>query len=310
MGSPSPVISPRERACVVALAHASPRSWHAVSDLVEGLGSAIAVVERSPTELEIVDRDLAAELARRVSDRDVDEWEDRVSSLLESVPDLSLVTVLDEEYPQNLREIFDRPPFLFIRGSVLAADADSVAVVGTRNPSPAGKQLAREIAAGLAERGVTVISGLARGIDTAAHEGALEAGGRTLAVMGTGITQVYPSENTELAETVARHGALISQFGPDSPPRRTNFPIRNAVTSGMAIGTVVVEASSTSGAKMQARLALEHGKQLFLVESLVLQEEWAQRYAQRPGVVVVHSVDEILDRAGRRVRPAAQLRLG
>jgi len=304
-----PVTSVRERACVVALAHVAPGSWHAVSDLVEGLGSALAVLERAPTPLELVDADLAAHLAAHVSNRDVDDWAKKIADLSSAIPDLSLVTVLDDEYPQNLREIFDRPPFLFIRGSVVAADTDSVAVVGTRSPSSEGTRLAREIAAALAERKVTVISGLARGVDTAAHEGALGAGGRTIAVIGTGITRVYPAENAELAERIAGNGALVSQFGPDSPPRRTNFPIRNVVTSGLAIGTVVVEASSTSGAKMQARLALQHGKQLFLVERLVLQEEWAQRYSKRPGVMVVHSVDEILDRVERRVRPAAQLRL-
>jgi DNA processing protein len=304
-----PVSSLRERACVVALAHAAPGPWHAISDLVEGFGSALAVLERPPTELELIDPELAVELASRVSTRDVDAWEEQISELLAMIPDLSLVTVLDDDYPENLREIFNRPPFLFIRGSLVATDADSVAVVGTRSPSPEGTELARDLSAALAERGVTVISGLARGIDTAAHEAALHAGGRTVAVMGTGITRIYPAENVELAEAISQKGALISQFGHESPPRRSNFPIRNAVTSGMAIGTVVVEASSTSGAKMQARLALEHGKQLFLVETLVLHEDWAQRYAERPGVLVVRTVDEILDRIARRVRPAAQLRL-
>jgi DNA processing protein len=148
----------------------------------------------------------------------------------------------------------------------------------------------------LAGRGVTVVSGLAAGIDAAAHEAALGASGRTIAVMGTGILGRYPKENAELAELIAGSGALVSQFWPSSPPRRSNFPKRNVVTSGISQGTVVIEASSTSGAKMQARLAVEHGKKVFLVSSLVMEQKWAQDYVKRHGrrVVVVKSVDDVM----------------
>jgi DNA processing protein len=142
---------------------------------------------------------------------------------------------------------------------------------------------------------VTVLSGLALGIDTAAHEATLDTQGRTLAVMGTGIHRIYPAQNRDLADRIVKAGgALVSQFWPDAPPTRWSFPMRNVVMSGMAVGTVVVEASRTSGAKMQARLALEHGKRLFLVESLVMHEDWARKYAERPGATVVQSVDDVL----------------
>jgi DNA processing protein len=156
---------------------------------------------------------------------------------------------------------------------------------------------------------VTVLSGLARGIDATAHQAALDAGGRTVAVMGTGIDRIYPAEHQSLAEDIVRSGALVSQFWPDAPPTKVSFPLRNVVMSGMAIGTVVVEASETSGARMQARLALEHGKRLFLVGSLVMHEDWAKRYAARPGTMAVDSVEDILDVLVAMGRPAKQLTL-
>jgi DNA processing protein len=152
-----------------------------------------------------------------------------------------------------------------------------------------------------------VLSGLARGVDTAAHEAAIKAAGRTIAVMGTGILQVYPRENVRLAEAIARQGALVSQFWPDAPPTPYSFPMRNAVMSGMAIGTAVIEAGPKSGAKGQARLALAHGKRLFLVESLVSAQEWARRYAEHPATIVVRSADEILPQVERLVSPAREL---
>jgi len=204
-----------------------------------------------------------------------------------------LVTVMDDAYPVNLRLIPNLPPFLFYRGELRLDDARSVAVVGTRGPSPSGLGRADKMARLLAGEGVTVISGLARGIDSAAHRAALDAGGRTIAVLGTGITRCYPSENAALAEQIVGQGALVSQFWPTRPPGRDTFPRRNVVTSGIGQGTVVIEASSTSGAKMQARLALEHGKKVFLLRSLVTDQTWAQRYLER-GALEVSDVAEVV----------------
>jgi DNA processing protein len=208
-----------------------------------------------------------------------------------------LVTVLDEDYPANLRLIFNLPPFLFYRGQLSRDDARSVAVVGTRKPSDEGISRARKMASALVEEGVTVLSGLAAGVDTAAHEATLEAGGRTIAVMGTGILRVYPAVNKALAERIAGTGALVSQFWPSQPPAQHTFPRRNVVTSGMSQGTVVIEASRTSGAKMQARLALQHGKLAFLIESLVTSQPWARDYLERfPRAIQVRDVQEVIDR--------------
>jgi DNA processing protein len=284
----------REQATVLALTDVSPRPWFELSELLEQAGSATGLIDRSSQLAAPEERDFAVELAERLAEETVSRWAATIDRTLAAAPDIRLVTVLDDDYPMNLRKVYNRPPFLFTRGSLTDEDARSVAVVGTRQASPRGRDLARQLATGLARRGVTVVSGLAAGIDTEAHAAALEAGGRTIGVMGTGIDRVYPASNVDLASRIPTHGALISQFWPGAPPRASNFPMRNVVTSGIAVGTAVIEASSTSGAKMQARLALEHGKRLFLVRELVMQEEWAKRYAKRRGAVVVESVDDIL----------------
>lgn len=208
--------------------------------------------------------------------------------------DVGLVTVVDDGYPPTLRLIYNLPPFLFIRGDMTEADLRSVAVVGTRAASAGGISRAARMARLLVRDGVTVVSGLARGIDTAAHAAALDAGGRTIAVIGTGINRYYPIENRALTEHITTRGAVVSQFWPDSPPTTYAFPRRNVTMSGIAQGTVVIEASSTSGAKMQARLALEHGKKVFLIKSLAEHQEWARAYVEKRGAVQVDDVTEVV----------------
>jgi DNA processing protein len=299
----------REQATVLALTEASPGPWYQVADVVEEAGSAIAVASRTHDFHDEGQAVIARLLADRVNDDMVKRWANVIERTLGHRTNARLLSVLDDDYPQNLRRVYDRPPFLFVRGTLQDNDSRSVAIVGTRSASESGRILARDMAAALAERGVTVISGMAAGIDTEAHTAALDAGGRTIAVMGTGIDRVYPKENTALAEHIVESGALLSQFWPGAPPRRSNFPLRNVVTSGIALGTIVIEASATSGAKMQARLALEHGKRLFLVESLVLQEEWAQRYRSRRGAQVVHGVDDVVTALESDREPVTELQL-
>lgn len=219
-----------------------------------------------------------------------------------------LITVLDPRYPSNLRLIPNLPPFLFYLGELRDDDARSIAVVGTRNASPDGIRRADRMSRLLAEKGITVVSGLAKGIDTASHRAALAVGARTIAVLGTGITRCYPAENSELAAEITSSGALVSQFWPTSPPSRYTFPRRNVVTSGISQGTVVIEATSTSGAKMQARLALEHGKKVFLVQSLVTAQPWARDYVAHRGAIEVADVDEVSRQVAEpdRIRRAAQ----
>jgi DNA processing protein len=208
----------------------------------------------------------------------------------------TLTTVLDDDYPVNLRLIPNLPPFLFMLGHLEPADARSVAVVGTRQASPTGISRAESMARQLVEQGVTVASGLARGIDTAAHTTALTYKGRTVAVIGTGITRCYPAENKALAASIAQHGAVVSQFWPTAPPAKHTFPRRNVTMSGISQGTVVIEASDTSGAKMQARIAAEHGKQVFLLRSLVTEHEWARKMLDRGAAIEVTQVDDVIMR--------------
>jgi DNA processing protein len=214
-----------------------------------------------------------------------------------------LITVADDDYPATLRLIFNLPPFLFIRGDITEEDLRSVAVVGTRKATATGQRRAEHMARLLVERDVTVVSGLARGIDTAAHRSALDAGGRTIAVIGTGITRCYPAANRELADEIARCGAVVSQFWPDAPGATYTFPRRNVTMSGIAQGTVVIEASNTSGAKMQARIALEHGKKVFLLRSLTEQQDWARKYVESRGATMVEDVEDVV----RALAPADRI---
>jgi DNA processing protein len=271
-------------------------SWQFLARAAQKPGGLEALLETPPTERSAD----ATEALRRLRDARDELPAHRVwvEELLAATTaaGIRLTTVLDDDYPANLRLIHNLPPFLFYRGELRPDDARAVAVVGTRNPTPDGVQRARQLATRLTAEGVVVLSGLARGIDTAAHEAALEAGGRTIAVLGTGITRTYPPENKELAERIAASGALVSQFWPDTPPRQDTFPRRNVVMSGLGQGTVVVEASATSGAKMQARFALEHGKRVFLLASLVRERPWARSYLDRGAVEVTDTERDIIQR--------------
>ncbi|MFJ5882598.1 DNA-processing protein DprA [Kitasatospora cineracea] len=220
-----------------------------------------------------------------------------------------IVTVLDAAYPSNLREVPDRPPFLFYLGNLSDADRRSVAVVGTRGASEDGISRAKRMSKGLVAADVAVYSGLALGIDSAAHVAALEAGGRTVAVLGHGIaSKVYPAVNEVLAKQIVHEGgALFSQFWPLSRPATWTFPRRNVVTSGSALGSIVIEASRTSGAKMQARIASEHGKRVFLLRSLVAQESWAAKMVAVGRAVEVATLDDVLDRLDSAPAPLAQV---
>jgi DNA processing protein len=297
----------REQAAVLALVAHACGEWYKTAALIEEARSAVRIVEGEWTGFEPLEVQETT-LRQEITPAELEGYSEMIGEL--EGQGVRVLTILDEDYPRNLREVYNRPPFLFVRGELSTEDEQAVAVVGTRRASPEGIREAGSLASQLAERGVTVLSGLALGIDAAAHSAALAAGGRTVAVMGTGIKRIYPAQNRELADEIVRAGALVSQFWPDAPPTKYSFPMRNVVMSGMAIGTVVVEASNTSGARMQARLALEHGKRLFLVESLVLRESWARRYAEYPGATVVESVDDVVDVLTATSRQVEQLTLG
>lgn len=281
----------RETAALIALLRRKDRPWHHYANLVEDVGSAVAILTGDyespyyePPQLfdELSEVDLTA------VEQEVADW---------AAEGIHAITVLDEAYPSNLRTIHNRPPLLFVRGS-LHDDDRSVAVVGTRKASAEGLGTADRFARALADAGVTVVSGLAEGIDTAAHEASLRAGGRTVAVIGTGIRRTYPAKNEELQQRIAEEGAVLSQFWPDAPPTPRSFPMRNVTMSGLAVATLVVEAGDTSGARMQARFALEHNRRVFLHRSL-LGHSWAQAYAELPGTTVVDSPDDVLAQVDR-----------
>jgi DNA processing protein len=205
---------------------------------------------------------------------------------------ITLISVLDPGYPVNLHAVHDRPALLFVRGEISAGDERSVAIVGSRHASPEGLAHARRLAIELSETGYVVASGLAAGIDAAAHTATLDVGGRTLAVIGTGVDRVYPGAHAELQRTIAEQGAVISCFWPTDGPTRQSFPVRNAVMSGLTRATVIVEASSTSGTRVQARRALAHGRPVCL-SSKLLAQPWARELADRPNVHIADSADEI-----------------
>jgi DNA processing protein len=178
----------------------------------------------------------------------------------------SVLTPEDEGYPERLREIYDPPAVLWIRGNVELLSRPGIAVVGTRQPSPYGAGMAELLSRDLANRRLTILSGMARGVDTAAHKGAIEAGGKTVAVWGTGIDVIYPKENKKLAESiVASGGTIVSEYPLGTFPAPQNFPIRNRILSGMSVGVLVIEAAEYSGTRITARCAMEQNRDVYAV---------------------------------------------
>ncbi|MAS34491.1 MAG: DNA-protecting protein DprA [Anaerolineaceae bacterium] len=207
-----------------------------------------------------------------------------------------MVTLGDNDYPAPLKTVPDPPILLYIRGVLLPSDQNALAVVGTRKPTHYGLEAANKLSGALAKQGTTIISGLAHGIDTAAHQGALAANGRTIAVLGTGIDQVYPADNRKLAQEIVANGALISEFPLGTPPEGRNFPRRNRIISGMALGVLVVEAPENSGALITADMAAEQGRDVFAVPGNIFNvaSRGANRLIQE-GAKLVTSAADILD---------------
>ncbi len=286
-----------ERAALIALlrAGAPARPWSEITADVVEAGSALAVWQRQvPAALMAppAERDALAAAAGQVSRWASQGWR--------------LTTILDADYPARLREIHQAPPVLFSRGTIIADDR-AVSVVGSRQASERGLDIAAGIARDLAARRITVVAGLARGIDTAAHRSALEAGGRTVAVIATGIARVYPPENDALHEEIAARGLLLSQFWPEAPPQRHTFLMRNATMSGYGLATVVVEAGEKSGARVQARLAVEHGRPVILTDSVVDRNDWAKALVGRAGVHVARGLRDVTSAVERLIAERASV---
>jgi DNA processing protein len=209
---------------------------------------------------------------------------------------IQVLTVADRAYPSRLKEIYDYPPVLYIKGILRSEDELSLAVVGTRKPTVYGRQVTEELVTELARNGITVASGLARGIDTIAHSSALRNGGRTLAVMGCGVNVIYPSENTAIARQIVENGAIISECPMDAGPRPENFPRRNRILSGLTLGTLVTEAGEGSGALITADYALEQNRDVFAVPGSILSpvSAGANRLIQQ-GAKLVRRAADILE---------------
>jgi DNA processing protein len=207
-----------------------------------------------------------------------------------------VITWQSPDYPERLRNIYHPPPVLYLRGSLTPADEWSVAVVGTRRATVYGKEATRLIAGELARAGVTVISGLARGIDTVAHQAALDAGGRTIAVLGSGVDVIYPAENRRLMQRIIKEGAVLSEYALGRPPEASNFPPRNRVISGLSLGAVIVEAGGRSGALITADYAAEQGRDVFAVPGNIFNRnsQGCNRLIQQ-GAKLILRVEDILE---------------
>lgn len=254
---------PPERIQFLRLALVEGVGPRTIRFLLNRFGTPEAVLRASVRELQQVPR-IGPVLAERITQA---PSETEILELIATCRKEGVAILFPDsaQYPQLLRHLPDPPPVLFVKGQLLPQDYYAVAIVGTRHATPYGLRQAERLAAGLAAAGFTIVSGLARGIDAAAHRGALSAGGRTLAVLGSGILNIYPPEHKDLAQRIAQQGALLSEFRPGEPPIGTRFPKRNRVISGLSWGTIVVEAGAKSGALITAQHALNQGREVFAV---------------------------------------------
>lgn len=206
------------------------------------------------------------------------------------------ITLADDEYPALLREIIDPPLALYCRGDRQLLRKPAIAVVGSRRASPYAINAAQHLARHLTQAGLVVVSGLAEGVDSAAHQSALAAEGSTIAVLGTGVDVIYPRSNTRLFRSIESRGLIVTEFAPGTPPLACNFPIRNRVISGLCLGTIIVEATSRSGSLITARLAAEQGREVFAVPGSIFSpgSEGTHRLIQY-GAKLVHDIDDVLD---------------
>lgn len=278
--------------------------------LVQAFGAPDAVLSASqsaleelgcrPPLVEAIRRGPAPDAIREL-DKELDQLQRRKVTVL---------TYLDTQYPAPLRTIPDPPPLLYVQGSLLETDRHAVAIVGTRKVSAAGRILAEELARDLAEMGFTIVSGLARGVDAAAHRGALVGKGRTLAVMGCGLDRTYPADHRQLRETIEQHGAVLSELPLGAAPHGYHFPRRNRIISGLSMGVVVTEAGIESGSLITARLAGEQGREVFAVPGFVKAEQSrGPNSLIKDGARLVESAKDILEELLPQLDPAFRARL-
>lgn len=214
-------------------------------------------------------------------------------------PNNHLITLPDDAYPVLLKQIHDPPPALYLSGDPAVLNCMQISIIGSRRPSPDGRRIARNFARDLAHLGITITSGLASGLDSEAHKGALQAGMKTIAVLGSGLDIIYPPWNGDLAASIIANGALISEFPLGSRPLRANFPLRNRIISGLSLGTIVVEAALKSGSLITARCALEQGREVFAVPgSIYNKTSHGCHYLIHEGAKLIECVDDVLEEIG------------
>ncbi len=271
--------------------------------LLERFGSARAALAAAPSELRTV-HGVGPKLTHKIAGAD-HEIDVEAEIALCREHGIDILTESHVAYPRVLREIHDPPGVLFVRGALKPNDALAIGIVGTRHGTQYGLRQAERLAGGLARAGLTIISGLARGVDAAAHRGALGAGGRTIAVLASGVMNIYPPEHDKLAEEVAAQGALVSESPPRAEPLAGTFPQRNRLISGMSLGVIVVEAAQRSGALITARHAMEQGREVFAVPGNV--DSRTSRGCHqliRDGAKLVESADDVLEELGPLVEAA------
>lgn len=276
-----------------------PKLHHA---LLQRFGNAAAVLSAAPSDLRNVPG-VGMTIARKIC---LAPSAEEVAKDLQSYEQagVSVITNTDDRYPRALKEIHDAPSVFYMRGAMAPGDTLAVAIVGTRHATPYGLQQAERLAGSLSRAGLTIISGLARGIDAAAHRGALAAGGRTIAVLGGGVLNIYPPEHDELACDVARGGAVISETPPRFQPMAGSFPQRNRLISGLSLGVIVIEAADRSGALITARHAMEQGRDVFAMPGRV--DSRVSRGCHRllrDGAKLVETADDVLEELGPLVAP-------
>src|SRR5437588_7453804 len=274
-----------------------------VRRLVEYFGGAAAVLRASLTELESTG--ILASSAQSLGTGKSAELAQEELARAAGIG-VRVVTLDDSDYPNELKQIYDPPPVLYVRGEVSTISQPGIAVVGTRHPTPYGTGMAERLACDLAARGLIIISGMARGVDTAGHRGAIAGKGKTVAVFGTGIDVIYPKENTRLSEQIlALSGALISEFPIGTFPAPQNFPIRNRIISGMSVGVLVVEAAEYSGTRITARCALEQNREVFAVPGNVTNKNsWGPNTLIKQGAKLVATWEDVWEELPENVRLA------
>ena len=285
-----------ERDALIALNGIEELSNRRILRLREVFGSAAAVWRASEAELRSRGGlSSAAAIALKAF-----SWEKFLENEYNVINNNTIIiTISEESYPERLREISDAPVVLYVYGAGIADLGPAVGIVGSRQASVYGRNTAAKMASRLAEHGVSVVSGLARGIDTAAHEGCLRAAGRTVAVLGCGLGVNYPRENADLRDRIAEGGAVVSEFPWHTPPRPYHFPRRNRIVSGLSAGVIVVEAAAKSGALITADFALEQGRDVYAVPAMIDHPNAAGTHSLiRQGAQLITSADDVLDDLG------------